>query len=130
MSRPFADRYSDDYKQGERDFERNGRPDYSKDKYQDENYFGGFEKAKEESDRRDEERREEERYQEEQEERRQHEKAEALRQEDYDRDQQDADHLAQQSEPEPDQQDTPFIRGYNQCIKDCKQSLLKMGGGK
>ena len=32
MSRPFADRYSDDYRQGERDFERNNektkRPQY------------------------------------------------------------------------------------------------------
>ena len=102
MSRAFADRYSDDCRQGERDFERNGRPDICRDKYQDENYFGGFEKAKEEQERRDEERRAEERYQEEQEERRQHERAEALRQEEFDREQQEADYYAQQQQPEPE----------------------------
>jgi hypothetical protein len=82
MSRPFADRYSDDFREGERDFERNGRPDYSRDKYsyKDENYFGGFERAQEEQERKDRDRREEERYEEECEERRAQQRREDERQ--------------------------------------------------
>jgi hypothetical protein len=64
-------------------------------------FTGGFEKAKEEDERRTEERREEERYQEAQEERRQQERAEEQRQEDMAREQQEADYLAQQQEVEP-----------------------------
>ena len=64
MSRLFADRWPDDYKQGEKDFERNGKADYSKDKYssRDENYFGGFEEAQEKEERREEERYQQEQY--------------------------------------------------------------------
>lgn len=72
MSRPFADRWSDDYKQGERDYDRHGHPDYGRSEYaqRDDNYFGGYEHSKEKDERRREERREEEKQEEEYEQRR------------------------------------------------------------
>jgi hypothetical protein len=72
MSRPFADRYADDFREGESDFKRYGRADYSRDQYsqRDEDYFGGFERAQEEQERHDRARREEEQAHEDAEERR------------------------------------------------------------
>jgi len=59
----------DDYKEGQRDYERRGRPDYERDRHfggeADEAYFEGFNEAKRDEERREEERRQEEHYQEE-----------------------------------------------------------------
>lgn len=93
MSRPFADRFSDDFREGERDFERHGRPDYSRDKYssQDEDYFGGFERAQEDQECRDCERREEE-YAQEQEEERERQRQQYERQQELEEQQQQENH--------------------------------------
>lgn len=74
--------YSDDYREGQRDAERNDRPDYDRDAHfggeKDDAYFEGFNEVKREEERREEERREEERYQEEQEQQRENERQQQL----------------------------------------------------
>lgn len=71
--------FDDDYKEGQRDFKRHGRPSaFDRDRYfggeRDEAYFRGFDEAKQE--KQEEERREEEQYQEEQQ--REHERQQQL----------------------------------------------------
>ena len=91
--------YSDDYKEGQKDYERRGRPDYVRDRHfgseADEAYFKGFDEAKREEERREEERREEEQYQEEQERQREYERQQ---QEEYERQQLEDDYNRQQEE--------------------------------
>ncbi len=67
-------RWSEDYKQGEKDYRHSGRPDYDRDKFAsydspDRDYFDGFNDAK----RREDERREDERREEARQEREAHE---------------------------------------------------------
>jgi len=105
--------YSDDYREGKRDAERNDRPDYDRDRHfgneADEAYFNGFDEVKREEERREEERREEERYQEEQAERREYERQQ---QENYEQ-QMEEDYQRQQEEQETEVYYTCFA-----CKKD------------
>ena len=92
-------RWSEDYKQGERDFERRGRPEMERDKWAsydtpDRDYFDGYKDA----ERKDEERREELRQEEAREERMEHERH---LQRQYEQQQQE-EYYAQQQQPEPE----------------------------
>ena len=97
-------RWSEDYKQGENDYERGHGKDRERDRWSseesDRDYFSGYRNA----EIREEERREELRQEELAEERRQHERhleQQAEEQQQYEQQQAEAEYYAQQPEPEP-----------------------------
>ena len=92
---------TDNERAGREDYERHGREDYQRERYryEDREYFNGFDEAK----------REEERYQERRLEERMEEERECERQEEarY-RQQQEEEHYFEQQQQEPPEQETPM----------------------